>query len=68
MDLAKGRTFGRSISQSITASDEIKQQLQSINQSVPYFEGLPAIDYDDHKENTWGNVFKGKAQYYTILL
>ena len=37
----------------------IQENLGSVD-NVPYFEGLPFIDYED-RENTWGNVFKGKS-------
>lgn len=39
-------------------SESIKEHLGSLNQQIPYFEGLPFIDYEDREIN-WGNVVKG---------
>lgn len=39
-------------------SDTIKDHLGSVYDTIPYFEGLPYMDYED-RELTWGNIFKG---------
>ena len=39
-------------------SNTIRDHLGSLWDNVPYFEGLPFIEYEQ-RENTWGNVFKG---------
>jgi hypothetical protein len=57
--LSQQNPLTRSKSKPISGMDEIKLQIESITESVPYFDGLPAIDYDDQKENNWENVFKG---------
>lgn len=55
------RLFDRKASNSknIKQSNTIRDHLGSLMDNVPYFEGLPFIEYE-HRENTWGNVFKGK--------
>lgn len=64
---ANRRTSVRAPSVGVKHSNSIKKHLGSLKDDVPYFEGLPAIDYEDkNNSNTWGNIFKGKEIVYII--
>jgi hypothetical protein len=42
------------ISKNYVVGDDIKKKLESFNADNPYFEGLPAIDYDEKESEEVG--------------
>jgi len=60
MGLSQNKNNINSSNKSINtiSNNEIKDQLGDISQGIPWFEGLPTIEYKD-QDSTWGNISKG---------